>query len=55
MLNFRANADALGEGVYIGDWGFRNILRPSKNKEGQYGKLYVVINKISINGHGRYI
>ncbi|KFX99474.1 hypothetical protein V490_01777 [Pseudogymnoascus sp. VKM F-3557] len=37
MLNFRANADALErDGVYIGDWGFRNVLRPSKNKEGQY-------------------
>ncbi|KFZ24828.1 hypothetical protein V502_00686 [Pseudogymnoascus sp. VKM F-4520 (FW-2644)] len=37
MLNFRANADALErEGVYIGDWGFRNVLKPSKNKEGQY-------------------
>ncbi|KFZ12117.1 hypothetical protein V501_04379 [Pseudogymnoascus sp. VKM F-4519 (FW-2642)] len=37
MLNFRVKADALErEGVYIGDWGFRNVLRPSKNKEGQY-------------------
>jgi hypothetical protein len=44
MLNFRANADALErEGVYIGDWGFRNVLRPSKNKEGQYGKFAFVI------------
>lgn len=33
MLNFRAKADALErEGVYIGDWGFRNVLRPSKTK-----------------------
>jgi hypothetical protein len=46
MLNFRVKADALErEGVYIGGWGRRNVLRPSKNTEGQYGKFLLVIHK----------
>lgn len=46
MFNFRENANELErEGVYIGGWRLQNILRPSKNNEGQYGKVFFVINK----------
>ncbi|RFU29271.1 hypothetical protein B7463_g7058, partial [Scytalidium lignicola] len=37
MAGFRQEADALEfEGAYIGSWGFKNILKPSKDGDGQY-------------------